>query len=194
MRVSRKAAAVTAFLAAFIAWASFAAAAEAPIRPRPESWARPMVGARVGNLFMVSPEVYRSEQPDDEAMRELEAFGIRSVLSLRRFHDDADEAKGTAIAVHRVAMDAGEIRDAQILEALRVLAKAEKPVLVHCWHGSDRTGVVVAMYRMVFQGWRRDDALDELRWGGFGYHEQVYPNIREYLSNVDLEAMKRALQ
>jgi protein tyrosine/serine phosphatase len=74
---------------------------------------------------------------------------------------------------------------------LRAIAQAEKPILIHCWHGSDRTGVVAAMYRMVFQNWPREQAIDEFVNGGFGYHASFYPNIERYLKRVDIEAIRR---
>lgn len=157
------------------------------IRLRPPEWAQPMLGASVDNFFRVSDELYRSEQPEDRAMKELAAFGLKSILNLRQYHSDKDEAKGTAIALYHVEMNAGEIRPAEIRQVMDIIRKAEKPVLVHCWHGSDRTGVVVAMYRMLFQDWSREKAIDELENGGYGYHKSVYPNIREFLKNVKLE-------
>jgi protein tyrosine/serine phosphatase len=87
-------------------------------------------------------------------------------------------------------MNAGEIDDAKISKAMLMLAEAPKPVLVHCWHGSDRTGVVIAMYRMVFQDWPREKAIDEFENGGFGYHKSVYPNIERYLETVDVDRFK----
>ncbi len=36
------------------------------------------------------------------------------------------------------------------------------PVLVHCRAGSDRAGVLVALYRIYFQGWSKDDAKRDM--------------------------------
>jgi tyrosine-protein phosphatase SIW14 len=68
---------------------------------------------------------------------------------------------------------------------------APKPVLVHCWHGSDRTGSVVAAYRIVFQNWTPAAALDELRHGGFGYHEKWFPNIITLFETLDADALRQ---
>lgn len=43
-------------------------------------------------------------------------------------------------------------------------------MVVHCWHGSDRTGAVIAAYRIVQQGWSQHDAIDEMINGGYGFH------------------------
>jgi protein tyrosine/serine phosphatase len=166
-------------------------AADPALRPRPTTWAQPVLGARTENCYKVSDDLYRSEQPDEAGMRELAAFGIKAVLNLRNWHSDQDEAAGTGIALFRVAMDAGDINDALMRKALDAIRAAPKPVLVHCWHGSDRTGAVVALYRMAEQGWDRESAIDEFKHGGYGYHETWYPNIERWLRQVDLAAFRK---
>lgn len=163
------------------------------LRVRPVEWAQPVIGTSLGNFHRVSGEVYRSRQPDDEEFAMLRAAGIRSVLSLREYH--ADPEKGApGLNLYAVPMNAGEIDDEKISKAMLALAEAPKPVLVHCWHGSDRTGVVIAMYRMVFQDWPREKAIDEFENGGFGYHKSVYPNIERYLESVDVERFKKLVR
>ena len=63
------------------------------------------------------------------------------------------------------------------------------PVLLHCLHGADRTGMMTAMYRMLYQGWPREKAIDELKNGGYGYHA-VWKNIEKYLKRVDVDAIR----
>jgi uncharacterized protein (TIGR01244 family) len=160
-------------------------------RARPTEWAQPMLDVKLGNFYKVSDELYRSRQPGDEEMEQLAAMGIRSVLNLREHHSDDDEAKATDLTLYRVPMNAGDINDELVTKALDALAAAPKPALVHCWHGSDRTGAIVAMYRMVFQGWPRQKAIDEFINGGYGYHRSVYPNIEHYLETVDIAGLRQ---
>jgi len=143
-----------------------------------------------GNLHRVDTKVWRSSQPEKYQFADLARDeGIGEVLCLRRWHDDKDRAKG--LHCHHVRMNAGEIRDQEIITALRILAAAEKPVLVHCLHGSDRTGVVIAMYRMVVQRWPREKAIEEFVDPRYGHHADWFPNIREYLEKVDVEAIRQ---
>ena len=165
----------------------------ADLRVRPTEWAQPMLGSELENFYRLNDEVYRSRQPDDEEMAELEAKGFRAVLNLREYHSDEDEASATQLKLYRVPVNAGDIDDAFVVEALHAIAQAEKPILIHCWHGSDRTGVVAAVYRMVFEQWTRQAAIDEFVNGGFGYHARFYPNIERYLETVDIEAIRRQL-
>ena len=51
---------------------------------------------------------------------------------------------------------------ATVLAALQTLDAAPKPVFVHCMKGQDRTGVVIAAYRIRRQGWTFDQAYQEM--------------------------------
>lgn len=80
---------------------------------------------------------------------------------------------GQALAVHpgieqvQLPYRTNHVDDSDILRALRAVqaAEAKGPVLMHCKHGSDRTGLVAAMYRVVVQGWSKEDALNEMTEG-----------------------------
>jgi protein tyrosine/serine phosphatase len=63
---------------------------------------------------------------------------------------------------------------------------SEGPVLVHCHHGADRTGCIVAVYRMIVNDWTREAAIEEFRNGGYGYHDKMFPNLLELLETIDL--------
>jgi tyrosine-protein phosphatase SIW14 len=167
------------------------AAEKAPQKaPRPDAWAKPIAAEYVRNFFQLDEKVYRSAQPTRKGFQELQARGIRNVLNLRDYHSDEDDAQDTVLSLYRVKMEAGDITDEKVIEALRIIRKAEGPVLVHCWHGSDRTGLIAAMYRIVFQDWSKKDAIDELVRGGYGYHA-TYSNIPEYIAKTDIEEIKK---
>jgi tyrosine-protein phosphatase SIW14 len=141
------------------------------------------------NFYRIDDTLYRSAQPDKKGFRELKDLGIKNVLSLRDYHSDED-AEDTGLNLYRVKMEAGEIETAKVVEALRIIRSADGPVLVHCWHGSDRTGLVAAMYRVVFQNWSKEAAIDELMHGGYGYHA-LYKNIPEFIRGADIEGIKK---
>jgi len=158
--------------------------------PRPSTWAQPAAARHLRNFYRLDAKLYRSAQPGEDGFREAARLGIRSVLSLRDHHDDESEARGAGLTLYRVEMEAGDIRREDVVRALRVLRDAPGPILVHCWHGSDRTGLVCAMYRIVFQGWDRAEALRELKEGGYGHHE-MFDGIPRFVNEVDLEALER---
>lgn len=156
-------------------------AEDAP-RVRPTTWAQPVIGTGLKNLHQVSPEIYRSAQPSAADLKLLcEKLGVKSVLTLRDLNDDTREAAGLPLALYRVEMEADDLEPEKVALALRILRDAPKPVLVHCWHGSDRTGLVVAAWRITAQGWTADAAADELQHGGFGHHLGWFPQITAWL-------------
>ena len=45
---------------------------------------------------------------------------------------------------------------------------------------------------MVYQGWSKEQALDELQHGGYGFHA-IWQNITRYLQRVDIERLRRQI-
>lgn len=170
--------------------AQTASSAPAP-RPRPAEWAAPMINVSLENCYRVSAELYRCEQPGKEHIAELRAMGIRSILNLRRWNSDPRELREAGFDLLLERMEADDLTVDHLVAALRQIKAAPKPVMVHCWHGSDRTGSVVAAYRIVFQNWTPAAALDELRHGGFGYHEKWFPNIITLFETLDAAALRK---
>jgi protein tyrosine phosphatase (PTP) superfamily phosphohydrolase (DUF442 family) len=164
-------------------------AASATARQRSETWATPVQSKHLNNFYKIDDKVYRSAQPGTKGFGELKILGIRNVLSLRDYHSDED-GKEFGLNLYRVGMEAGDITTEKVIEALRIIRNAEGPILVHCWHGSDRTGLISAMYRILFQGWSKDDAIDELMHGGYGYHS-LYKNIPEFISQADIDEIRK---
>lgn len=167
------------------------AVAQPAPRPRPAEWAAPMLGVALENCYRVSDELYRCEQPTAQDIPDLQRLGIKSVLNLRWYHRDPRELRAAGFTILEERMQADKLTVDDLVLALRQLHSAPKPVLVHCWHGSDRTGSVVAAYRIVFQGWTPAAALDELRHGGFGYHEKWFPNVIRLFESLDVAELRR---
>lgn len=163
-----------------------------PIEARPIQWAQSIADARVNNLHRITPTLYRSAQLSREDVPELQKLGIRKVISFRAFHADDGILAGTQIKMQRIRINTWYIRDEDMVAALKALRTADQdgPVLIHCQHGADRTGLVSALYRMVYQGWTREQALDELQHGGYGFHP-IWQNITNYLKHVDVERLRQ---
>lgn len=165
-------------------------AAEAP--ERNPAWA--VLVNKDMNLHRVTPTFYRCEQFKKSEVPELEKLGIKTAVNLRNFHSDDDELKGSEIQPVRVRINTWAIGDKHVVASLAAIRRAEKigPVVLHCQHGADRTGLVTAMYRIIYQGWTKDAALDELRDGGYGYHS-IWKNIPKYIQKVDTKKIARAV-
>ncbi len=159
---------------------------------RPASWATPVDLKYAENFFQVDKELYRAAQPDAEAMRNYETFGIRTVINLRANHADDDEAKGTGLLLKRIPITTWAVSDKEVIDVLALIRTSEKPILVHCMHGADRTGLMMGMYRIVEQGWTKEEALAELQNGGYGFHS-VWTNIPDYITKVDVASVRAAV-
>ena len=152
--------------------------------------AEPVSIEGVENSYRISADLYRSAQPEREGFTALQKMGVRSVLNLREFHKDTRKARHTQLHLMAYPVAAGEVTAADVENCLALIAGAPKPVLVHCWHGSDRTGIVVAAYRIVFEKWSVEEAEKEFRDERFGYHEFWYKNLLKLLHETDWDAMR----
>lgn len=157
--------------------------------PRHPDWATPL--PQVSNLHQVTPGLYRSARLDSADVAQLQALGVKTVISLRSFHADTQVLEGSGIRAIRIPINTWAIRDRHVIATMRSIRAAEQdgPVLLHCLHGADRTGLMTAMYRMLYQGWPREKAIDELKNGGYGYHA-VWKNIERYLSRVHVDELR----
>ena len=149
---------------------------------------------RIQNLHRVSEELYRSGFPREGGLVELETLGVKSILELSYFDIDSNlpDAKTTSLhIVHYPLLPLG-IEQSMIFEMFDIYKDLEKPVLVHCYHGSDRTGLFVAIYRILYQNWSKEEAKDELINGGFGYHD-VFTDVIAAIDDLDVEALREAV-
>ncbi len=146
----------------------------------------------IKNLHKVDSGVYRSKQPNKEQFIALENGGIREVLNLRRLHSDNKEAENTNLKLYHIKVRAEAIKEQHLLQVLKIIKNREGDILIHCHHGSDRTGAVIAMYRIVFQGWSKEEAINEMTNGGYGFHK-IYSNIPKLIRKIDVENFKEQL-
>jgi protein tyrosine/serine phosphatase len=158
---------------------------------RPSQWAVPITLLGVRNLHRINDNLYRSEQPSKQGVINLRKMGIKTIINLRAFHSDRDNLNGTSLLNEELSVKTWHIEDEDIIKVLKIIRKKENgPFLIHCQHGADRTGLVSAMYRMIEQGWSKDEAIKEMVEGGYGFHA-VWANIINYIKNVDVERIKK---
>jgi len=159
--------------------------------PRPTEWAQ-SVDAQY-NLFQISPTLYRSALPDSGALPLLKKLKVGTVIN---FLPESDSSWLSTPGITQVQLPyrTNHVDDTDVLTALRTLQAAESrgPVLMHCKHGSDRTGLIAAMYRVVIQGWSKEDALNEMTQGGFGDSTHFKDGVR-YMMQADIDKLRTAL-
>ena len=104
------------------------------------------------NFYRVDELLFRSAQLDGGDAAKLHELGIKSIVNLRHFSRGGDKrAFGDQFWLTNKPLQSWEIKPAQIADVLRTIRERQKEgaVLVHCYHGADRTGLVVAMYRVI---------------------------------------------
>ena len=172
-------------LATPLAWSN-----SAP-HPRPADWATPL-DARL-NLYRMDQGLCRSALPQAGDQPLLQQLGVKTVIN---FYQRSDAQWLNAPGIHQVHLPlrTDRIDDADVLAVLRSIRQAQAygPVLIHCKHGQHRTGLIAALYRVVYQGWSKPQALAEMRGGGFGGEERL-ADAEAYLQGVDINALHRAL-
>ncbi len=136
------------------------------------------------NCYKVSGGVYRAEQPSSWSFKQLDKAGFKSVVNLRGDRKDNDDAKGTGLELIQVPCNASTMTLDDLYKAVDAIENAPKPVLVHCLQGSDRTGVVIAAYRILVDGWSRKQAIAEMKQDEFGFHDSLYPNLVRLLNRL----------
>jgi protein-tyrosine phosphatase len=84
----------------------------------------------------------------------------------------------------------------EVLKALRDLRRSTKkaPTLLHCENGSDRTGLITALYRIIYEDWSPAQAVAELEEPRFGFHYWYWSAIVGYIqSSRNIDFLKQQL-
>lgn len=106
----------------------------------------PLDGFTLNRFDRVDAKVYRSGQPSGPELVALkERYGIAAVLKLN--HGTDPLPPGVTVYYHPLDV-LSEPTPEKLQAILQTLEDSPKPILIHCTHGEDRTGLVVALYRM----------------------------------------------
>jgi protein tyrosine/serine phosphatase len=149
------------------------------------------------NFHTVNKNIFRSGQPTEEEFASLYIhYGVRSVLNLRMFHSDKKSIEAVnqrwrgAIRLYEIPLISGFISENDLYNVLSVIRDAPKPLLIHCQHGSNRTGCTVAASRIVFDNWNVEAAIAELSRPEYGHRKYIYRNIPKLLRKTDWKRVK----
>lgn len=155
------------------------------------------------NLYRVDDLLFRSEQLDVADIPLIKANNIDAIINLRFFdrNDDAkllehellnDIVNQTSLDLYNQPLKSWYVTPSEIAQALgtiKGLQAQNKSVLVHCYHGADRTGLIIAMYRIIEQEWSIAHAKQEMTAGGFGYHP-IWINLENMLNPETVAAVR----
>lgn len=153
------------------------------------------------NLYQVDALLFRSEQLTIADIPLLAENHIDAIINLRFFDRDDDYellahiADRTPLTLYNQPLKSWKVTPrevAQILTQIKQLQRRNEKVLIHCYHGADRTGLVIAMYRIIEQGWSIEEAKSEMISGGFGYHS-IWKNLENMLNPATIDAVRANL-
>lgn len=139
----------------------------------------PQAVSGVANFHQVDDHVYRGGQPTDEGFRNLAKLGIKIVIDLREPGERSvpEEKTVTASGMKYIGIPMKGMQkpsDQSMRKALDLLEnKTTGPVFVHCKRGADRTGDVIACYRVEHDGWKNAAALAEARSLGMSWFQKA---------------------
>ncbi len=133
----------------------------------------------VFNVGRIAPGVYRGAQPAPEGYATLKKMGIATVINLRTSMSEKKEVEAAGMRSIEVPMEMSGNPKEKVDRVVALMADpANQPVFVHCRHGQDRTGIVVAAYRMKVEGWALADAEAEME--AFGFND-VWINFKRFI-------------
>ena len=132
--------------------------------------------AGILNFHQVTDRLYRGGQPEGRAWGDLARVGVKTVLDLRRGDEHSVAAESLAVCAAGMRyvnfpMNGSDTPTALQLSAPLALLDGGGPAFVHCAQGRDRTGTVIAAYRISRQRWANRDALAEAQRMGMHWYE-----------------------
>ena len=155
------------------------------------AWATAVDEEGLPNLHKVSDVLYRGAQPTDVGLLRLPSLGVKTVVNVRTDDTDGAGMSKLPITYEHLPMSAFNFGDDDVVRFLKLVSdEARTPVFLHCRHGADRTGVLCAMYRVVVQGWSREDAILEMTRGGMHFNS-LFQNLVTYVRTADIEELRR---
>lgn len=164
----------------------------AGIREWPQA-AKPVHFSGLPNAYRLSDRLIRGAAPTASGKRELQDLGVKTIVDLRANTVLPAGDVPLGMRYENIPVVHGEIRDRDVVRFLQLASdEAAQPIYLHCRHGSDRTGVFIAAFRTVLQGWSKQAAIKEMIGGGFGY-QPLWPEHERYIRELDVERIKAQL-
>jgi len=138
----------------------------------------------VRNFAEVTPLLYRGGQPTREGFENLARRGIEIVVDGRLTGKETERKVVTGLGMQYVAIPWHCLfpKDSKFAQFLAVLRdNPKKKVFVHCRYGDDRTGMMIAAYRMAIEHWTPEEAREEM--DQFGFENTVCFPLKSYEKN-----------
>ncbi len=137
------------------------------------------------NFGEVTPTLFRGAQPSPAGLKALAKMGVNIVVDARGDRTDSEGKQVAQLGMRYVPIPwrCPFPNDEIFVKFLKLVRdNPDKKIFVHCRLGDDRTGMMVASYRMAAQGWSADEAMREMQQFGFStLHEYLLcPRLASY--------------
>ena len=118
----------------------------------------------VCNFHQVDESLYRGGRPHPSAFPKLVELGIRTIINLEESESAAQEKAVVdelnlqlspeqkidfiSFPIGPREIEQTGVSQEGMMRLFEQIRDARRPIFIHCYHGKDRTGAVVALYRM----------------------------------------------
>jgi protein tyrosine/serine phosphatase len=150
------------------------------------------------NFHAVNARLFRGGQPREGGLKKLASLGIKTIINLRdddpRAVEEEREARSLGLSYFNVPLSLGGRPSVKRVEQVLALVNASQnqPVFVHCHKGADRTGVVIAAYRIAHDHWTSEQAQREADKYGMAWWQRGKKEfIKDYFAHLHTDAAKR---
>lgn len=163
-----------------------AKAASAPAKPLPSpDFAEKLKRPGLPNLGRVTEGLYRGGKPQKQGYDQLQGMKIDIVVDMNTSSKDIQYGKTETESrgMRYISLPWSPVSlptDDQVTEFLRLIREnPQKKIFVHCERGADRTGLMMALFRIAGQGWTPEQALAEME--RFKFHGLLYRQMKRYV-------------
>ena len=116
------------------------------------------------NVYRLSDTIISGSEPhDEEALAQLAAWGVRTVISVDGKAPDLEGAAKSDLTYVHIPLRYSGMSDEQISQMAKSFRELEAPFYVHCFHGKHRGPAAAAVGRVALDGLDREVAIAEMR-------------------------------
>ena len=140
----------------------------------------------ISDFGKVNDFLYRGAQPKDDGVEQLKKFDIDTIVDLRGelpglIEDEREHAESLGMRfINLPGSGWATPKDEEVAQFFSLVReRPRRKIFIHCWLGGDRSGMFIAAYRIAFEGWSPQQAIQEMR--AFHYLHFWHPNMARWV-------------